>query len=272
MKSTSRFHVTLHSYIKFTSTFVHRRSRCFHDIYLCTFFALIYLSSSSSCILYFSSLTYFFINSYQRKKTKKKKDPFTSLSLSPPHKIHNLMFQSLASIDHGPPFLFFQTVQTSLLNQEKYLERYMYIESFPLASNCKSMEVVVRRDSKILIVFFVVLLLLQLCPGISSNVDYSSLVEEVKVAANSEETKEWMVEMRREIHRNPELAFEEFETSALIRAELDRMGVRYRWPVARTGVVAAVGSGSPPFVALRADMDALPIQVLLWNYSVFHLL
>lgn len=125
------------------------------------------------------------------------------------------------------------------------------------------MEVIVRQDSKILIIiFFMVLLLLQLCTQISSTADYTSLIDEVKVAANSEETKELMVKIRREIHRKPELAFQEFETSALIRAELDKMGVPYRWPVARTGIVAAVGSGSPPFVALRADMDALPIQVL----------
>lgn len=94
-----------------------------------------------------------------------------------------------------------------------------------------------------------------------SNQSSSSLKQQILELANSPSTVKWMKRIRREIHEHPELAYEEFRTSAVIRRELDLLGVEYKWPVAGTGVVAKIGSGSPPFVALRADMDALPIQV-----------
>jgi len=70
-----------------------------------------------------------------------------------------------------------------------------------------------------------------------------------------------MVDIRRKIHENPELGYEEFETSKLIRTKLDELGVPYKHPVAVTGVIGYIGTGLPPFVALRADMDALLMQV-----------
>ncbi|CAN8248348.1 unnamed protein product [Cochlearia groenlandica] len=86
--------------------------------------------------------------------------------------------------------------------------------------------------------------------------------------AKSPEVSDWMVRIRRKIHENPELGYEEFETSKLIRSELDLIGVRYRYPVAITGVIGYIGTGEPPFVALRADMDALAMQEAVeWEHK-----
>ncbi|KAK9690026.1 hypothetical protein RND81_09G099200 [Saponaria officinalis] len=79
---------------------------------------------------------------------------------------------------------------------------------------------------------------------------------------------EWMVKIRRRLHENPEIGFEEFETSKVIREELEKLGINYKYPVAITGVLGYIGTGYPPFVALRADMDALPIQEMVeWEHK-----
>jgi amidohydrolase len=68
-------------------------------------------------------------------------------------------------------------------------------------------------------------------------------------------------EIRRRLHRIPELSFEEFKTAEAIRAELDRLGIAYTAGVkdAPTATIAVIGDISKPCIALRADIDALPI-------------
>ncbi|XP_058105109.1 IAA-amino acid hydrolase ILR1-like 5 [Magnolia sinica] len=112
-------------------------------------------------------------------------------------------------------------------------------------------------------IFLPILPLLAAVHGIDYSSSYSS-----DLLSSAKRDRPWLVSIRREIHENPELKFEEFNTSALIRRELDRIGIPYSFPFASTGVVAQIGSGSPPIVALRADMDALPLQELVeWGHK-----
>ena len=70
-----------------------------------------------------------------------------------------------------------------------------------------------------------------------------------------------VVEWRRNLHSNPELSFHEYQTSAFVKQQLDNLGVSWK-PVAGTGVLAVIEGElkSNEVIALRADMDALPIQ------------
>jgi amidohydrolase len=70
-----------------------------------------------------------------------------------------------------------------------------------------------------------------------------------------------LVETRRDIHRHPELGNREFRTGKLVAERLQALGLEVRYPVAKTGVVGILKGGRPgAVVAVRADLDALPIQ------------
>lgn len=85
------------------------------------------------------------------------------------------------------------------------------------------------------------------------------MLREIQVL--SEEIFPEVVQLRRTIHANPELAFEEYETARLVVETLRPLGLDIQTGIARTGVMATLcGAESGPTVLLRADMDALPIQ------------
>lgn len=71
--------------------------------------------------------------------------------------------------------------------------------------------------------------------------------------------REQLIATRRDLHQHPELFFQEIRTARKITEHLDTLGIEYATGVAKTGVVAHLGEGAP-VIALRADMDALPIQ------------
>lgn len=79
------------------------------------------------------------------------------------------------------------------------------------------------------------------------------------VTIPASEVTERVIELRREIHRYPELGFEETRTQELVERELDALGIEHR-RAAKTGIVGIIRGAKPGRVAaLRADMDALPI-------------
>ena len=81
------------------------------------------------------------------------------------------------------------------------------------------------------------------------------------IAALAAENEPGLIAIRRDLHAHPELAFEEIRTAGKVAAELARLGIAHRTGVGRTGVVGLIEGGRPgPVLAIRADMDALPIQ------------
>ncbi|PFJ56619.1 hydrolase [Bacillus cereus] len=81
------------------------------------------------------------------------------------------------------------------------------------------------------------------------------------MAANLEQLTEMLISIRRNLHEHPELSYEEFETTKTIKNWLDEKNITIINSSLETGVIAEIsGNNSGPIIAIRADIDALPIQ------------
>ena len=74
-----------------------------------------------------------------------------------------------------------------------------------------------------------------------------------------EEIYKYAVAIRHKLHQYPEVGFELEKTVALVSGELDKMGIEYTLQYGRGSIGAEIGSGEK-LIALRADMDALPVE------------
>lgn len=108
---------------------------------------------------------------------------------------------------------------------------------------------------KTLLARSVVILVTAIAPGFGVADTLNQTIAE-RVAAVNDKVVAW----RRDIHANPELSNREFRTSALIAEHLRSLGIKVQTGVAHTGVIGLLKGGKPgPVIALRADMDALPV-------------
>ena len=79
------------------------------------------------------------------------------------------------------------------------------------------------------------------------------------------EAQSQVVEWRRWFHQNPELSNREFNTSAKVEEILREMGLEPITGIAHTGIIAVIEGGKPgPLVAIRTDMDGLPVTGDRW--------
>ena len=90
-----------------------------------------------------------------------------------------------------------------------------------------------------------------LIPQIQAATSIPQLVEKITPS---------VIEWRRDIHQNPELSNREYRTSRVVAKHLRSLGLEVKTNIAKTGVVGILrGSTDGPVIALRADMDALPV-------------
>jgi amidohydrolase len=96
--------------------------------------------------------------------------------------------------------------------------------------------------------------------GLTLNTFAQSDALKQKVAAKADAIEKKIIEWRRDFHEHPELGNQEFRTAEIIAKHLKSLGIEVKTGVAKTGVVGILKGGKPgPVVALRADMDGLPV-------------
>lgn len=101
---------------------------------------------------------------------------------------------------------------------------------------------------------FVVALVLLATAGIAA-ADWREGIDALAADAEAQ-----VINWRRDIHQHPELSNREYRTAKVVAGQLERMGIEVTTGIAHTGVVGILRGGKPgPVVALRADMDALPV-------------
>ncbi len=81
-----------------------------------------------------------------------------------------------------------------------------------------------------------------------------------RIRAIADETAPWLVEIRRQIHRWPELPFTEERTAGLVADTLEGLGMPHKAGIGKTGVVGVIERAGTKCFGIRTDMDALPIQ------------
>jgi len=92
----------------------------------------------------------------------------------------------------------------------------------------------------------------------TSTLSAATLDQKLDAAASKVEPS--VIACRRDIHQHPELGNREIRTSKLVADKLKSLGIEVKTPIAHTGVVGVLKGGKPGrVVALRADMDALPV-------------
>ncbi|MFC1483846.1 M20 family metallopeptidase [Candidatus Neomarinimicrobiota bacterium] len=86
------------------------------------------------------------------------------------------------------------------------------------------------------------------------------MMSEINIHPTIAALENTIIGYRRHLHQHPELGFQEVETARYILEQIKGADIEIRHPVAKTGLVAVMQNGDGPCIALRADMDALPIQ------------